>query len=120
MAISTTTGTGTMTCRLVSSGTNIPLPTNTTTSLLQAASETVTTTGGHVAFLFRTATTNDSWCQLSLQVDGTEVYNASAGIQDSLNLPLASGSHTVVFNAFVFNGSITMIKCGLTVLDLGL
>lgn len=120
MVISTAVGSGTMTCLLVSTATNVVLTQNVETSLMQAASETITTTGNHVAFLFRSDSDNDSWCQVSLKVDGVEVYNDSSGTQDSFNVSLSAGSHIIAFTAIAFNGNLTMLKCGLTILDLGI
>ena len=120
MAVTTVTGSAATTTLLVSTGTSVALPVNTATSLLQTPSATITATGHRVAFLFRTVSSNDNWCQVSLTVDGTEIYNDSTGKQDSLNLVLAAGTHTVTFTAIAFNSDLTMLKCGLTALDLGI
>lgn len=120
MTVSTSTGSGAMACLLIATAVNETLRRNQSTSLLQSASETVTTSGGHVAFLLKAVTSQDEWCQLSITVDGTEVYNEAPGGQDSFNLPLTAGDHVVTFTAFAFNADLTVRKCGLTVLDLGI
>jgi hypothetical protein len=120
VSVTTTTGTGTVACLLTSVGTSVALPMDVTTSLLQTASATITATGHRVAFLMRTVSTNDNWCQLSLTIDGTEVYSDSSGKQDNFSTVLTVGSHTVTFVATAFNSSLTMLKCGLTVFDLGI
>lgn len=116
----TVTGSGTVVTKMISSGTNLIIPQNQTTSLLQGASVNITGSSTNVLFLGRIDTTNNGQCQVSITIDGTEVYSAEAGIQIILRLPLAAGSHTVKFEAFGLANDITAIAYGLTAIDLGL
>lgn len=120
MTISTVTGTGSTTCVLLSSGSGVALPQNVATSLLQLASETISVTGSHALLQVRTESTNNNWCQVSLTIDGAEVYNSAAGDKSDLIVPLSLGSHTVTFTAVAFNSSLTMTTCSLIVIDLGI
>ena len=116
----TVTGSGTVVTKMVSTGTNLIIPQNQTTSLLQSATVSITGSSTLVLFLGRVATTNDDSCQVSITVDGTEVYNDAAGMQIIMRLPLTVGSHTVKFEAFGLANDITAYAFGLTAIDLGL
>jgi hypothetical protein len=120
MAISTTTGSGTLTTLLVSTGTDLVVPENESVSLLQNESVTITGSGTNVLFLGRVSTTDDGQCQANLTVDSTTIYSDATGQQIIARLALGAGSHTITFTAFALSNDVTANVFGLTIVDLGL
>lgn len=123
MAITTTVGSVAPTTLVVSTASNVALTQNATTDLLQTGAVTISGAGHTVLFLARTQTNNatlDNQCQVNLLVDGTTVLTDIAGDQIIYKQVLATGSHTVDFNAFSFVSGLTILAAGLTVIDLGL
>ena len=117
---STSTGTGTTTSLLVSSGANIALPVNTSVNLFQNTTTTITGSGHTAAFIGRTAADFPLFIQVDISIDGVSVYNEHAGQQIVVKQVLASGSHAITFTAWALNQACTMLAAGLMILDLGL
>lgn len=120
MSITTSTGSGTPTTLLVSTAASVALPQDTSTSLFQAASASVTGTGRTCAVIGRTTADFPLYVQVDISVDGTSIYNDHAGQQIVVKLPLTAASHTVTFTAYAFNQPCNMTTAGLMILDLGL
>lgn len=120
MAATTTTGSGTPTTILVSSAASVALPVNTSTSLLQTSSVTVTGTGHTVAIIGRTAADFPDFVQVDISVDGTSIYNDHGGQQIVVKQVLSTGPHTITFTGYAFNQNCTMFAAGLMMIDLGL
>lgn len=116
----TNTGSGTPTSLLVSTAATVPLPQNTSTSLFQTSSATVTGSGHTVAFIGRSVADLPLYVQVDISVDGTSIYNDHAGQQIVVKQVLSSGAHTVTFTAYAFNQACNMVAAGLMLLDLGL
>lgn len=120
MATVTRTGTVPTTTLLVSTGTSVSVPVNTSVSLLQSASATVTGAETTALFLARVASDNDGNCQVEIAVDGTLIFAGSSGQQIITRAALTPGPHVVTFTAFALNDNVTISVAGLTVIDLGL
>lgn len=120
MAIATTTGSATTTTLLVSTGTSITVPVNSSVSLLQATNATITSVGTTVLFLGRVASDNDANCQVELTVDGTVIFAGSSGDQIIARSTLLTGTHTVTYTAYALNSDVVVTVAGLTAIDLGL
>jgi hypothetical protein len=120
MAATTSTGSSPTTTKIVSSGTSLSVPVNTSASLLQTASVSITGSGTTVLFLGRVSTTNDPFFQVDISIDGVSIYNDQGGQQIIARAPLTTGAHTVTFTGYALNQNITVNKFGLTVIDLGL
>lgn len=120
MSTVTTTGSGTLTTLMVSTGTNLVIPQYQTVSLLQSASATITGSGTTVLLLGRVETSHNDACEVIVTVDGNTLLDTSAGEQIILRLPLSVGSHTVEFTAFAVANDVTAEVFGLTAIDLGL
>lgn len=120
MSTTTITGSGTLVTRMLSTGTNLVVPQFAYVSLLQNANVTITGNGTTVLLLGRVETTNDAQCSVEINVDGTNVYTDSSGVQIILRLPLTAGSHTVEFRAFGLANDVLAEVFGLTAIDLGL
>jgi hypothetical protein len=116
----TTTGSGTPASLLVSKATSVSLPANASTSLFQNSSATVTGSGHTCLFLGRTDSSANDFVQISINVDGTDIFDGSAGDQIVVSYVLSSGSHTITFNAFALNSSATMTVASLSIVDTGL
>lgn len=117
---STSTGSGTPTSLLVSTAASVALPQDTSTSLLQGASATVTATGHTCVFIGRTVADLPLYVNVDISVDGTSIYNDHAGQQIVVKAPLTAGSHTVTFTAYAFNQVCNISAAGLMLLDIGL
>lgn len=120
MAVSTITGSAATTTLLVSTATSITIPVNTSASLLQTASVTLTGTGTTVLFLGRVASNNDGNCQVELVVDGTVIFSGASGEQIIARSTLTSGTHALTYTAYALNSDVNVTVAGLTAINLGL
>jgi hypothetical protein len=120
MAAVTATGSSPTTTKVVSSGASLLVPVNTSASLLQTTSVSITGSGTTMLFLGRVSSTNDPFFQVDISVDGVSIYNDQSGQQIIARTSLATGAHTVTFTGYALNQDITANKFGLTIIDLGL
>jgi len=116
----TATGPASPLTLLVDTASDVPLPANSSTSLLQGASATVSGSGHLVQFVGGSQAVNNGAVQVSVTVDGIAVYEDSAGTHFSFNTPLSAGPHVIEFIAYALNGSSAMNSASLIVTDLGL
>lgn len=120
MAVTTVTGSAAAKTLLVSTGTSVVAPMNTSTSLLQAANATITGSGTTALFLGRVVSDSDDNCQVEIAVDGTVIYGGSSGQQIIARTALTAAAHTVTFTAYALNANVNVSVAGLTIIDLGL
>lgn len=120
MAVTTVTGSAATTTLLVSTGTAISVPVDTSVSLLQTADVAITGSGTTVLFLGRVASDNNDNCQVELDVDGTVIFAGASGDQIIAKAVLTAASHTVTYTAYALNADVAISVAGLTAIDLGL
>lgn len=120
MAVTTVTGSAATATLLVSTGGGVTALVNSSTSLLQAANVTITSSGATVLFLGRVISDSDDNCQVEIAVDGTVIYSGSSGMQIIARATLTAASHTVTYTAYALNADVNVSVAGLTVIDLGL